>query len=152
MTIKNHRGYRLIFLMSSWVLLNACASTSPSTAVVVRDINTAPQIPEVIEKRAPLESKSTPIYQEQASIALPIVERMVNQAESALQARDWPQAIELAEKGLRIERKEPRFYWVLASAYAQLSNKKQSQNFANQGMRYVKKDSPLARQLQAYLL
>lgn len=153
MPIENNRSYYLLLLSICLVLLSACSSTS--TAVSVRDIDTIPETPMVNERADtpthPTQAKSMPIYQERAPQALPIVERIFNQADAALQARQWQQAIALAEKGLRIERKEPRFYWVLASAYSQLSNKKQSQNFARQGLRYTSKGSRLARQLSAYL-
>lgn len=150
MLIENNRSYVIGFFMACLVLLSACTSTS--TAVNVRDIDTIPPAPVANERvDAPTQAKSVPIYQEATPQTLPIVERLFQQADAALQARNWQQAIALAEKGLRIERKEPRYYWVLATAYAQLSDKKQSQNFARQGLRYTSKDSRLARQLNAYL-
>lgn len=145
-----NRSYGFIFWSASLVLLSACTSTS--TAVSVRDIEAAPTEPTVSYRvDAPTQAKSTPVYQERASRSLPIVERIFNDADAALAARQWERAIALAERGLRIERKEPRFYWVLATAYEQLSNIKQSQSFAKQGLRYVEKNSALARQLSVYL-
>ena len=137
---------RLTFslLLMALVWQTACTSTS---SVVVRDIDAVEQkVPTISEPQ-----KQTPVYQERATPTLPIVERLFSQADAALKAAQWQQAIATAEKGLRIERKDPRFYWVLASAYLELADKKQSQDFARQGLRYADKNSPLARQLSDYL-
>lgn len=131
------------------VFLTACVSTSNSVAV--RDIEAVESVESQQIPIKPKSIKQAPVYQERAPRNLPIVERLFTQADAALQARQWEQAIVFAEKGLRIERKEPRFYWVLAFAYEQLSNKKQSQSFARQGLRYTDKNSSLARRLVSYL-
>ena len=146
---------KLSLLTLSVVVLSACVSTSKSVAV--RDIDelktTPPQLQEPT-KQEPTKQETTkqaPVYQERTPRVLPIVERLFDQADAALNNSQWEQAIALAEKGLRIERKDPRFYWVLATAYAQLSNKKQSQSFAKQGLRFAPKNSDLARQLSRFL-
>jgi len=79
--------------------------------------------------------------------AVPLSSELKQRAEQNLQHRRWEQAILLAERGLRIDRKEPFFYWVLSTAYQQLSKIQQSIDFARQGLRYVSGDSGLKNQL-----
>ena len=77
-----------------------------------------------------------------------IIESYIDQANRALSSGQSVKAIELAERGLRINRKEPRLYLVLAEAYAEKANTRQSVLFAKQGLRYADKKSSVYRQLQ----
>jgi len=150
MSYKVARSYHALVLLGL-LFLGACTSTS--SVVYVRDIDALDQqTPDASPSvTVPEQAKSSPIYQERAPRGLPIVTRLLAQADAALQAGQWEQAIALAEKGLGIERKEPRFYVVLAAAYSQLSNPQQSQSFAKQGLRYADKQSVVASQLESYL-
>ena len=80
---------------------------------------------------------------------VPLSSELKQQAEQSLQYRRWQQAILFAERGLRINRKEPFFYWVLSTAYQKLSKMQQSIDFARQGLRYVSGDSGLKSQLMS---
>ena len=137
-----------IFLIMILAGLTACSSTS--TEVNIRNINSAVIEVETNENNNQ-SAKVLPIYQDAPRKTLPILQALFNQANVALNAQQWQQAITLAEKGLQIERKDPRFYWVLATAYLQLSNKKQSQDFAKQGLRFVSEDDELSQRLAQLL-
>jgi hypothetical protein len=83
------------------------------------------------------------------SAPVPLSSELKQQAEQSLQYHRWQQAILFAEHGLRINRKEPFFYWVLSTAYQKLSKMEQSIDFARQGLRYVYGDSELKSQLMS---
>ena len=78
---------------------------------------------------------------------VPLNDTLKQQAEQSLQQQRWQQAILFAERGLRVNRKEPFFYWVLSTAYQQLSEIQKSIDFARQGLRYITDDKGLERQL-----
>jgi len=77
----------------------------------------------------------------------PLKIKLIQQSEKRLSTKDYSTAISLAERGLRVDRKEPRFYQVLAGAYNALGNRKQSVYFARQGLRYAPKGSDVYREL-----
>ena len=66
-------------------------------------------------------------------------------------AERWDDLITLAERGLRIDRREPEFYWFLARGYWGLANIKQAKAFAQQGLRFVQQGSLLQQQLNTLL-
>ena len=78
---------------------------------------------------------------------VPLNDTLKQHAEQSLQQQRWQQAILFAERGLRVNRKEPFFYWVLSTAYQQLSEIQKSIDFARQGLRYIADDKRLERQL-----
>lgn len=79
----------------------------------------------------------------------PLVERLVSKARAQLNEQAYQQAITTAERGLRVERKEPRFYWLLSQAYIGLNNREQATLFAKQGLRYAPKNSGIYFDLQS---
>ena len=94
----------------------------------------------------PATSSSRPI-----SSLSPLQQQLLKQSQKKLVDREPKQAIVLAERGLRIDRKEPRFYEVLAAAYHMLGDSEQSMHFARQGLRYAKPESDDYRRLQTWL-
>ena len=80
-----------------------------------------------------------PVTPDESQTMLPFVENLVAQAKRSLAIQDYEQAINLAEKGLRINRKDPRLYLLLAKAYREQHEQQQSIYFAKQGLRYSKK-------------
>lgn len=85
----------------------------------------------------------------QQPAAIPLVEQLIRRANQELDNHNFERAIADAEHGLRINRREPRLYLVLAKAYEQLANQKQSTHFARQGLRYAARDSDSYRSLEA---
>lgn len=63
--------------------------------------------------------------------------RMLQDSRAQLNARNWQAAIVIAERGLRIDRREPEFYLLLAKSYWALAERDRARQFARQGLRYV---------------
>ena len=82
-----------------------------------------------------------PVVPDRRLKSIPLIEQLVGQSSQALSDQRYTQAINLAERGLRIDRKEARFYLVLARSYRGLNNNKQSVYFAKQGLRYASKNT-----------
>lgn len=89
-----------------------------------------------------------PVAPDAKKITVPIIERLAEQADQQYRASNYKEAINIAERGLRINRKEPRFYLTLTKAYKSLNNNKQAVFFAQQGLRYAQKNSPLFFELK----
>lgn len=155
--VRQQLGF--IALISFIALLAACAS-SPNE-VVIRDatgaIPSPDKTPASDSEKAPKEtslqsdqqiSTATAVIQNKQEQAVsPLQQRLRLSAQQRLAAGDLQEAIVLAEKGLRIDRKDAQFYLVLARAYQQLNDKSQSSYFAQQGLRYAKKESQTYREL-----
>ncbi|BFM14161.1 hypothetical protein R50073_03440 [Maricurvus nonylphenolicus] len=60
---------------------------------------------------------------------------------------DWQAVIEVAEQGIRINRRLPQWYLLLAESYLALSQPGQAQHFVEQGRRYCRVDSSVCTQL-----
>lgn len=73
---------------------------------------------------------------------------LIDQARLAYQQGAFEAAIATAERGLRIDRREPEFYLVLAQSYMSLSNPEQARQFAQQGLRFSPPDSHLYQALE----
>lgn len=139
------------------MLLTACASTTGP--VTIRDGASSPWV--TSSEKPPVTSTTNqsaeenrlalvrPVTPSQRAQPLPLVERLLAQASQQLSQRSYSQAINTAERGLRIDRKESRFYLVLAESYQQLGNRKQAVYFANQGLRYADVKDSTYRRLQS---
>jgi tetratricopeptide (TPR) repeat protein len=103
------------------------------------------------EKTAEPTIPSSPIPHTPAPVA-PAVSKnatvsLVNQARAQYQAKNYQGAIATAERALRIDRRSPEVYLVLAQSYVQLANKQLALQFAQQGVRYSQAGTDLARSL-----
>ena len=148
----------LICLCALLSALTAC--TSGPVLAPVRDApeKSEPEIPETLIPAIPEEKPQfepeepsnldAPTTQS-APTTVPLSSELKKQSEESLQYEQWNQAILLAERGLRIDRKEPFFYWVLARAYQQLFEIQKSIEFARQGLRYVSDNGWLKTQLMS---
>lgn len=67
----------------------------------------------------------------------PAVDGLIEQAGLAYQTGDYQGAIASAERGLRIDRREPALYLLLARSYLELAQPRQADEFARQGLRYT---------------
>lgn len=67
----------------------------------------------------------------------PAVDGLIEQAGLAYQSGDYQGAIANAERGLRIDRREPALYLLLARSYMELAQPRQADEFARQGLRYT---------------
>jgi predicted Zn-dependent protease len=144
---------RFIFLSFS-MLLVGCASTSGPVTIESPPIITTSG-PEQAHndqdkkgQRAETVALAQPVIPNQQPSSIPLLNKLSEQADQAINDHNYQQAINVAERGLRINRKDPRFYLALAKAYKALRNKTQSHHFARQGLRYVGNDSLLLQELQ----
>ncbi len=154
----------LIPTLSILTLLVACANnTGP---VVIRDVMNTEKSPEVSAQESGTVSsvsksetvgtynqesraKAQPVAPTQKKLVTqsPLKQQLLSNAEKKLAENKPQQAIILAERGLRIDRQDADFYWVLSSAYKQLEDIAQSSYFAQQGLRYTEAGSERYRSL-----
>lgn len=73
---------------------------------------------------------------------------LIEQSRLALQHGDYNSAIAAAERGLRIDRREPELYLVLAQSYLELGQAAQAEQFAGRGLRHTPPDSRLYQALE----
>lgn len=132
-----------LIVFSSTPFLLACSS--PTGPVNIRDTNPSSQLNDNEGLNIARLQPVVPDKQEQSSI--PIVKQFIDRANDALASGQADRAIEFAERGLRIDRKESRLYLVLAEAYRSKANNKQSRYFAKQGLRYAKRSGSTYRKL-----
>lgn len=76
---------------------------------------------------------------EQSGVPRPMraVERLITEAEQHIADNNWQGAIATAERGLRVDRREPSLYLLLAKSYYALNDNHRAQQFAQQGLRFV---------------
>lgn len=75
--------------------------------------------------------------------------RLIGQAQAAYQAGSYQRTIDLAERGLRMDRYAPELYLLLAQGYYGLDLPAQAVSFARLGLRYVSARPELKPALQA---
>lgn len=127
-------------------VVTACSSTTGP--VVIRESSTP-----VLTKdgrNVDVDNKpatAQPVAPSRVNTTIPVVEKLIVQSNQELSNKRYEQAINLAERGLRINRKEPRLYLALAKSHKGEGNRQQSVYFAKQGLRYVAKDSNVYREL-----
>jgi hypothetical protein len=152
---------RVIFCLSVCAQLFGCASNlSSETSVPVVDSNPTAQASDAVPSAVGgSESSDLPTHTELYSPGLPpakvpappamgtAVASLVAQASSQYQAKNYPAAIATAERGLRIDRRAPELYLLLAKSYLQLSNIPLAQQFVQQGIRYAQSGSEIALSL-----
>lgn len=73
---------------------------------------------------------------------------LIDQSRLAYEEGNYQGAIAAAERGLRIDRREPELYLVLAQSYLDLSQPEQARQFADQGLRHSPPDSRLYQALE----
>lgn len=137
---------RIVFIA---VLLVGCQSVPDRpNGTVIREAGAAKE-ESAGSRAAGAESFSRPVPAEaQAGAA---IEHLLKQAQYSLYQQDWWQAIEAAERGLRINRRRHRFYAVLAAAYSGLGNREKASAFAQQGLRYCSEVSSSCAVFRQYV-
>lgn len=144
MAVIKNKNIGIIFLIS---LLAACAGP------VVQD-----DLPPVEEPGEEIEGVEPPDQTQQVPTEEPVgtvqpstsnaVQSLTNQARAQYLAHDYQGAIATAERGLRIDRRSPDLYLVLAQSYVQLAMPQRAEQFAQQGLRYSQAGSQVAEALQ----
>lgn len=139
--------------LAAALLISGCASTVNHESPTVRDRSSPGTTPPVlVEERAPDEIIIPPeqppeVVQPQQPLINPAVSSLINQSRAQYNARNYPAAIASAERGLRIDRRTPELYLVLAQSYLQQSNAGQAKQFAQQGLRFAQPGSSVAESL-----
>lgn len=132
-------------LLALMLVLTACA-----TRPITDDAEQAPKPPRMEER----------VEQEEPTVEAPptsdlALNQLLMEARRNLAAEKWQAATVNAERGLRIDRREPELYLVLAKAYVGLSEPQRALEFVRQGLRYASNErSPVTvdlRRLQAML-
>lgn len=77
----------------------------------------------------------------------PAVTSLTNQARAQYNTRDYQTAIATAERGLRIDRRSPELYLIIAQSYVQLAMPQRAEQFVQQGLRYSPSGSAVAEAL-----
>ena len=132
------------YLLIAAIIIGCSSATGP---VNIRDVATPP-----IATTADGEQVAVvqPVIPEVKVLRVPLVEKLIDQSNQSLDNDRFDQAIDLAEQGLRVDRKEPRLYLVLAKTYTAKGNRQQANYFAQQGLRYVGKRQAIYKQLKKY--
>lgn len=137
-------------LLIAGTLLSGCAVSTVTTTdqppsvpgAVTSAGQGAPEPPPVSTNE--VGNASSPI---DAAAGKPAVgQQFLTAAQAAQQAEDWPTAIEQAELGLRIDRRQPQLYLVLAQSYWQMGKAAMASQFARQGLRYLAGGSEVLQQ------
>ena len=129
-------------VIASLLVIAGCA-TSPQPAPQPSPVFNKPRVSEpsqpVIVKPQP---GAVPVASAPAVTALnPAALSLAKQARQQYQALNYQGAIATAERGLRIERRAPELYLILAQSYIQLSLPEKARMFMQQGLRFAPQGS-----------
>ena len=139
----------LIFIFTQLV---GCATHSRTESAPPVIEKSEPVTPEVKEPEKPVEPVAPPPVVPQTQAPAPVATSnatasLVGQARAQYQAKNYQAAIATAERALRIDRRSPEVYLVLAQSYVQLANTQLAMQFAQQGIRYSQAGTELAKTL-----
>lgn len=129
---------RLILLWSLLLLLSACAGPLVQPPAERDQGEREPQATEEDIESAPERGSSA-------------VSSLILAARSDYQAGDYSGAIASSERALRIDRREPELYLILAQSYLALARPSQAEQFARQGLRHSGSDTWVSQALQSLL-
>lgn len=144
----------LVLMIGLSFQLVGCGSNvkpQPSAPVVERPTTPVPK-PEIVVPVKPQEpappQQVTPQTQPQPVLATSnAVASLVSQARMQYQAKNYAVAVATAERALKIDRRSPEVYLILAQSYVQLANTQLAQQFVQQGIRYSQAGSDVAQSL-----
>ena len=145
------RNLLLIVLLAAIVQLSGCATNreqEPSVPVI--DTSEPSERTEVKPPEKP-PTPAVPTAPAPQTRAVPPVGNAVvslaAQARAQYAARNYQGAVATAERGLRIDRRAPELYLILAQSYVQLANTQLAQQFVQQGIRYSQAGTEIAQSL-----
>jgi|GEM_PF-518337 len=132
-------------------LVGCAGNVKPEAEPVVIEKSVPVPTPEVQEPAKPVE----PVIPEavpQTRAPIPAASSnatasLVSQARAQYQAKNYQGAIATAERALRIDRRVPDVYLILAQSYIQLANTQVALQFVQQGIRYAQAGTDLAQTL-----
>ncbi len=98
--------------------------------------------PSVVEGEVFVPDSSSPISSPGVSMSSRAVQNMIDESTKLLDRGEWESAIAMAERGMRIDRRVPELYLVIAKGYAGLQDSARARQFAQQGLLYIDTNSP----------
>ena len=139
----------LLFIVAN--LVGCASNVKPDVAPVVIEKSEPVPVPAVKPPAKPVE----PVIPESvphARAPIPVASSnatasLVSQARAQYQAKNYQGAIAIAERALRIDRRVPDAYLILAQSYMQLANTQVALQFVQQGIRYAQAGTDLAQAL-----
>lgn len=147
-----NKSLSLLFISSLLSLMVGCASTTydlpPVTDSDASDAGGEAQTYPAGEPAPSMESQepdrptATPVPAQPSTN--PAVTSLTNQARAQYNTRDYQTAIATAERGLRIDRRSPELYLIIAQSYVQLAMPQRAEQFVQQGLRYSPAGSAVA--------
>ena len=139
----------LLFIVVNLVGCAGNVKPEVTPAVIEKSVLVPP--PEVkapVQPVAPVIPEATP----QTRVQIPAASSnatasLVSQARAQYQTKNYQGAIAIAERALRIDRRAPDVYLILAQSYMQLANTQVALQFVQQGIRYAQAGTDLAQTL-----
>lgn len=145
------RNLLVIVLLAAIVQLSGCATTGEQeSSVPVIDKSVPAEKTDVILPEKPPIPAEPPAPAPQARTVAPVGNAVVSlaaQARAQYAAKNYQSAVATAERGLRIDRRAPELYLILAQSYVQLANTQLAQQFVQQGIRYSQAGTEIAQSL-----
>lgn len=140
----------LLFVLLSTVLVGCTGNikTQESAPVIEKSSDAVP--PHVKEPERPVEVIAQPPSAPKVQVPPPTsnaVVSLITQARAQYQAKNYQATIAIAERGLRIDRRAPELYLLLAQSYLQLANTPLAKQFVQQGIRYAQTGTDVAQSL-----
>lgn len=140
----------LCFVVTQLVGCASHESTQSAPPVIEKSEPVAPPVVKQPEK--PVEPIAPPQAVPQTQAPVPTASSnatasLVSQARAQYQAKNYQGAVATAERALRIDRRSPEVYLILAQSYIQLANKQLAMQFVQQGIRYSQTGTELAQAL-----
>lgn len=127
-------------LLLGAILVQGCATQSPAPvsergALPDRGVTTGSESNAPVVSSGQAKSEPTPAWKPntQARTTLPAVVELLQRADQLMSNYAWDDAILVAERGLRIDARNPSLYLVLAKSYAALGERGKARLFAEQG-------------------
>jgi hypothetical protein len=133
------RRGRIFALLLFSVLVLAC-SRQPQPEELWPSVHS----PSKATSKAPSQSNTVEEASRQdapVAVAEGVVAQLLGQAEANRQQQDWYGVIAVAEQGLRINRRMPQWYVLLAESYLAMQQPKVADAFVMQGQRYCRSTS-----------
>ena len=145
--------YQTLLLVSMFSLVALAGCSSVTGPVSVRDSGVlSPESSVPDSGRHDQVALVRPVFPEnREKRTVPLLEKLIREANHSLLQRQPDKVVALAERGLRIDRKDSRLYLLLAQAYTQQGNARQAAHFARQGLRYSVRSAPEYGHLQEFL-
>ena len=89
----------------------------------------------------------TPVQPPAPAPSSKAVSSLVNQARAQYNLKNYQAAVATAERALKIDRRSPEVYLILAQSYVQMANNKLAFQFVQQGIRYAQAGTEMAQSL-----